>query len=270
MTDTIDLAAYLARIGFSGTPAPDLATLSAIQALHPLAIAFESLDPLLGRPVSLDLADLQAKIVSGRRGGYCFEKNALFVAALEQIGFKVQRLAGRVRWNMPPETPPTPRSHMLLKVELPEGPFIADVAFGGQVHTAPLRLAPGEAQVTSHGQFRIVTFEDGYQMEALAGEDWRAAYRFNLEPAMKADYETANWYTSTHPRSIFRNNLILAIVDKTARHTVLNRVYTRWDVAGGQETRPLETPADLAALLDGVFGIEPPAPVAEIFERLAV
>ena len=105
MSETFDLDAYFGRIGYAGPRAADMATLQAIQALHPAAIAFENLDPLLGRPVRLDLASIQQKLIGTRRGGYCFEQNTLLAAALEALGFKVTRLAARVRWMLPPERP---------------------------------------------------------------------------------------------------------------------------------------------------------------------
>ena len=71
-------------------------TLRALHALHPAAIPFENFDPLLGRPVLLDLAALQDKLVRRKRGGYCFEHNTLFRAALEGLGFTVTSLASRV------------------------------------------------------------------------------------------------------------------------------------------------------------------------------
>src|SRR5260221_10485109 len=116
MSDAFDLDAYLTRIGFTGAPQADLATLTSIHALQPAAIPFENLDPLLGRPVTLDLAGLQAKLVQGRRGGYCFELNSLLAVALEALGFSVIRLAARVRWRAPPERPVGARTHMLLRV----------------------------------------------------------------------------------------------------------------------------------------------------------
>ncbi len=98
------LNSYLARIGLRGTVEPNFPTLSAIHAAHVDAIPFEGLDPLLRRPVKLDIASLQEKLVESRRGGYCFEQNLLFKAALEAIGFKVTGLSGRVRWMSPPDS----------------------------------------------------------------------------------------------------------------------------------------------------------------------
>jgi N-hydroxyarylamine O-acetyltransferase len=91
------------RINSAGRFAPatsglgPLATPGGWHQAHVGAIPFENLDILLGRPVVLEIDALQAKLVSGRRGGYCFEQNTLFRAALERIGFRVTALAARVR-----------------------------------------------------------------------------------------------------------------------------------------------------------------------------
>src|ERR1041385_8729299 len=106
MSGDFRLEHYLVRIGFHGTPKPDLATLTAIHAAQVDAICFDGLDPLLGRlPVRLDLASLQQKLVDSRRGGYCHEQNVLLKAALGAIGFKVSAHGGRVRWMSPPDAP---------------------------------------------------------------------------------------------------------------------------------------------------------------------
>ena len=98
----IDLDAYCARIGYDGPREATLESLRALHNLHPQAIPFENLDPLLKRPVKLDAASLQAKLVEGGRGGYCFEHNSLFAHVLRALGFKVQEATARVRWSVPP------------------------------------------------------------------------------------------------------------------------------------------------------------------------
>ena len=136
----MDLGAYFTRIGFNGARAPTLATLRALHLAHAQSIAFENLNPLLGWRVALDLASLEEKLVRSRRGGYCYEQNALLAAALRELGFSVTGLAARVLWNVA-EDAIRMRSHMLLKVDIDGEPHIADVGFGGLSLTGPLRLA---------------------------------------------------------------------------------------------------------------------------------
>ncbi len=145
--DELDLDAYLGRTGARAPLAPSAEALADLQQAHVGAVPFENLDILLGRPIALDLESLQAKLVTARRGGYCFEQNTLFQAALETMGFEVTALAARVRVGA---TGIRARTHMLLRVDLPEGPFVADVGFGadGPVRSLPLR---GRTESTGSG-----------------------------------------------------------------------------------------------------------------------
>ena len=109
-----DLDAYFARIGYAGPRAPTLPVLAALHRLHPAAIPFEAIDVLLGRPISLAPADIFAKLVTGGRGGYCFEQNGLFRLALTALGFGVTPLIAR-SWYGRPLDQPRPRTHMALR-----------------------------------------------------------------------------------------------------------------------------------------------------------
>jgi len=126
MNETIDVSAYFKRIAYQGSHAPTLETLRALHALHAAAIAFENLDPLLKRRIHLDAGSLERKLVTEKRGGYCFEQNGLFAAALRSLGFDVTGLAAHVYIKQTPGR--IRRSHMLLLIELPEGRYIADCA----------------------------------------------------------------------------------------------------------------------------------------------
>jgi N-hydroxyarylamine O-acetyltransferase len=103
----LDLDAYFGRIGWTGSRAPTLDVLSGLCLRHTASVPFENLEILLGRPIELDLASLQEKLVARRRGGYCFEQNALFQAVLVALGFRVTPLSGRVRLGVAPEVPRT-------------------------------------------------------------------------------------------------------------------------------------------------------------------
>src|SRR5579864_8293523 len=154
----IDIDAYLARIGYGGEREPNRTTLNELHWRHVSAIPFENLDVLRQRPIRLDLASLQQKLVHARRGGYCFEHNSLFLAVLQALGYRVMPLLGRGLWRNRnrPDLPPAPRTHMLLRVDLPEGSYLADVGYGGAGYPYPLRLSPGLVQSSSHGTYRVV------------------------------------------------------------------------------------------------------------------
>ena len=266
----VDLDAYFRRIGYAGDRAPTLATLRTIHRLHPMAIPFEGLDPFTGRTPALDIASLQAKMLHSRRGGYCFEQNGLLQAVLEALDYRLSTLIGRVVWMRPEGLPMPAPSHMGLRVELPEGVFLVDAAFGGNTMTGPIRLEPHLEQDTPHGKVRLIPHDDGYESQALLGGEWRSTYIMSLTPKYAADFELSNWWTATHPTSIFVNNLIVTGVGEGERRALLNRNLTRRPLEGPPESRRIEDAADLTQVLDEVFGIEPPTPVASFFERIPV
>ncbi|MGD0130822.1 MAG: arylamine N-acetyltransferase [Bryobacteraceae bacterium] len=257
MSSIFDLDAYLDRIGYRGPHSATLDTLEAVHALHPAAIPFENLNPLMGWPVALDIDSLQAKMVLGGRGGWCFEHNALLRHALEALGFSVTNLAARVIWNVPPGSPVGARSHMLLLVDVNGLPYISDVGFGGNVLTAPLRLEPHVAQPTPHEPHRLLPLENGLVLEASVGGEWKPFYRFTLEPQFPADYEVSNWYLCQHPSSFFRHTLIAARVNPEGRYALLNNALAIHRKSGA-EKRNLPDVAALRSCLETDFGLRLP------------
>ena len=270
MSEGFALDAYLVRIGHTGPIAADLATLSALHAAHVASIPFESLNPLLRLPVELDIAALQHKLIHSRRGGYCFEQTTVFKAALDSIGFSVTALIGRVRWMFPPEAPLGPRTHMLLKVDLPEGPYLADVGFGVCLLDVPMPLVAGREHATAMGKFRLTEADGLFALEILQPAGWRVGYVFDLVPQLPADQMLGNWFTATHPTAIFARMLIMERVTQTQRLKLVNR---RFIVEGrdGQviSERELASADELGEVMEEVFGVTPPVPVAEIFVRIA-
>jgi N-hydroxyarylamine O-acetyltransferase len=258
-----DLDAYLARVGHAGDRAPTLDTLRAVHLAHAQSIPFENLDPLLRRPVPLDAEALQAKLVRGGRGGWCFEQNGLFRHALAAMGFRATPLVGRVLWNttLAPGAV-TSRTHMVLLVHLDEGDYVADVGFGGVTLTTPLRLVPHDAQPTTHEPFRLEPLDgsDGRELvlQVHVRDEWRPLYRFDLQPQHTLDYELASWYLCTHPRSQFLSNLIAARTGPGVRRGLRNNVLTTHHVGGASESRTLGSAAEIRDALETTFGITLP------------
>ncbi len=113
----MNLDDYLERTRHEKTTAADLQTLRSIVFAHATLIPFESLDPLAGVTVSLDPNAIFDKLVRRRRGGYCFEQNALLAWALRKVGFDVAELSARVWYNTPAGITP-PRTHIFLAVTI--------------------------------------------------------------------------------------------------------------------------------------------------------
>ncbi|PKP76543.1 MAG: arylamine N-acetyltransferase [Alphaproteobacteria bacterium HGW-Alphaproteobacteria-3] len=250
----IDLDAYFKRIGYDGSREPTLQTLKAIHYAQAVSIPFENLDVLAKRPILLDLAALQKKLVTEKRGGYCFEVNGLFAAVLRELGFDITTLIGRVRW-MAPEEIDTARSHMLMLVELPQGTYLADAGFGGLTMTGPIRFETGIEQETPHEPRRLLTHDHGFELQAKIAGGWVPVYRFTLEPHRRTDYEVASWYTATHPSSIFVQFLIAGRPQAGKWLSLFNREFKIRGLDGKAETRVLDSADEIAEVLDSYFGI---------------
>jgi len=255
----IDLEAYLARVGYTGSRAPDFATLAEIHACHAGTIPFENLDILLGRLIPTDLPSIERKLVGDRRGGYCFEQNALLGAALRQLGFAVTPLIGRVRWRIPDDVP-TPLVHQLLRVETSDaGPCLADVGFGSMSLRRPLRLEYDTPQQGCLEPRRLVRRGALVAHQARIGDNWGDVYTFTLEPVPAVDLELGNWYTCAHPQSAFRHNLRASLTLEDRRHTLLNRELTVRHADGRVDRREIADPDELLAVLAEYFGLRFPA-----------
>ena len=267
----IDFDAYFRRIAYTGPHEPTLDALSAICAGHTAAIPFENLDSLLGRAPLLVPAALQAKLVDQKRGGYCYEQNALLRLVLLELGMRVTSLAGWVVWMAAPGAPVRARSHMLLKVALPAAPddaFLVDVGFGGHLLGAPLRFVPGLVQRTPGGTERIVRDAEVFSLEAELPAGWTPVYRFTPETYRPVDYEPLNWFTATHPGSVFRHNLRLERLTPQLRAGLLNDKLTLRPIDGPARTRRIGSAAELAQVLAEVFDLVPPLSPGELFERI--
>ncbi|MGF6932885.1 N-hydroxyarylamine O-acetyltransferase [Paraburkholderia sp. UCT70] len=271
MSHTINLEDYFARIGYQGPRAATLDVLRAIHRLHPAAIPFENLNPLTGRPVRLELEAVERKLVTEKRGGYCFEQNILFANVLMQLGFKVTPMLARVVWGRDPGTI-SPRTHMVLRVDIDGDEWIADVGFGAVMLTAPLRLTAGLAQPIPLGTFRLADAgRDTVYLEVLApDESWTRVYHVDLRAVEWIDYETSNWYTSTSPDSKFVHNLLACRVLPELRLALFNDQFNERDARGQiVNERRLASAAELADCLRERFGLNlEDIDIADVFERV--
>jgi len=254
-----DLDAYFARIGYPGPQEPTLPVLHALTAAHARSIPFENLDVLLGRSISLETEAIFQKLVHDRRGGYCFEQNGLLLHVLGALGFQVTPLSARVRLDRPRDFTP-PRTHMFLRVELDGESWLTDVGIGGVSLTSAIRLAPEVGQETPHEPRRLVREGGRLFHQVRFGTEWNDVCEFTLEEMPLVDRELANWYTSAHPQSHFKNRLLVARAMPDGRRvTVLNREFSVRERDGRAETRNLASGDELLEVMATHFGLNFPA-----------
>ena len=260
---TMDLDAYLRRIGHGGPVAVDAATLIALHRAHLLTVPFENLDIGRGEPIVLDLARHYAKIVVQRRGGFCYEQNALFAWALDAIGFRTSALAAGVWANRDGvEDFGDPTSHRLIRVDLDE-PWIADVGFGENFR-APLRLVDGLLQRQALRAYRLARTNDaGHTVWTLSSCDpqgtWTPSYRFADLPRATADFARMCRFHQTSPRSPFTQKRLCSLALPDGGRLSLSG--DEWIVTtpdGARRIEPVRDDQHAADLLRQSFGIVMP------------
>ncbi len=253
----MDVQAYLDRVGFKGAPRPDLATLRALHRGHALSISYENLDVQLGRPTTPDPLAAFDKIVHRRRGGWCYEMNGVLGAVLSEIGFKVTRLAGGVARTLRGDA--AIGNHLVLLVELDDGPWIADVGFGdGPRDPYPLQ----EGSIVSDGYV--------YELARVDADWWRLTnhplggapnFDFTLEPADPAHLAAKCHELQTSPASIFVMTAIAQRHMGDEIRLLRGRAFRRLRL-DRQENLLLDSAADFVALLRREFELDVPEAAA--------
>ena len=203
----MDVEKYLERIGYRGGREPSAANLAALVKAHRLAVPYETLDPWRGRHVTLATEELFDKIVTRRRGGYCFELNGLFAWLLRELGYNVREHFGR--WLMGEEQPVPMFSHRIVCVALPDGRNqIADVGIGLPLMLSPIDFAFDVPQMHGGRAYRVVRDPVlRVVVEMRRGTNWDRLFSFDTEPRLPIDFEHAHWWCQTHPDSSFLSKL---------------------------------------------------------------
>ncbi len=253
MTDEANLDAYLRRINYAGSIAPTLETLQAIHRLHPTAIPFENLDPLMELPVRLQLSDIEQKLLIERRGGYCLEHNLLLKAVLESMDYTVTAVAAGVLWGHEPGYEPLQTSHIALIVDVGGVTWLTDVGFGGPVMTGPIRLRADLEQETPLGRYRLSGGYPKWRLEGEVGGQWRPMYEFTTSPMSEDDLVAMNDYAMRR----HRDNLVVARIDGNKRLALSNARFNTHE-NGETTTRMLTNLLEIRDVLTNVFGIQLP------------
>jgi N-hydroxyarylamine O-acetyltransferase len=248
---------YAARLGVAPAFDATAATLHRLHAAHRRRFLFENLTIQAGGAISVALGDLERKFLGEGRGGYCFEHNTLFAAALRDCGFDVTVFLGRVRRG-PPEL--QARTHMVLRVATAESPevWLADVGFGALGLLEPIPLRDGASAEQLGLRYRLRR-ERAWILSARDAAQEIDLYEFLDEPQLPIDVVVANHYTSTHPESIFRRSLTIQAVkpERGERLVLRGDTIDRW-VDGVMQEEHFD-PARLREVARDLFGVDVPA-----------
>jgi N-hydroxyarylamine O-acetyltransferase len=249
--NALDIPAYLERIGYTGPLDVSAATLRALHLQHLYTVPFENLDIHLGRRLSLEDAALFDKIVTRRRGGFCYESNGLFCGLLRKLGFRVTMLSAEVARQAGGFSPGF--DHLALRVDLAE-PWLADVGFGNGFRL-PLRLDDAADQPQGNSTYLIIQDSD-YRilLRRDNGGDWTPQYRFTLRPHTLAEFAERCHYHQTSAESHFTQGRICTLATPEGRVTLSGMRLILTTPAGRTET-DLAGEAEYAAALRERFGV---------------
>jgi N-hydroxyarylamine O-acetyltransferase len=248
----MNLKSYLNRIHYFKDPKVNIQSLFEIQTNQLLHIPFENLDCFNNLPISINLKNIEEKILDRKRGGYCFELNILFLEVIKEIGFKARPLLCRSMWR---GNTINSKTHIAILVEVENKSYICDVGFGGPGFFSPLMFEVNQEFEQAIGTFKFVTDEvHGFILQKKINDSWLNVYAFNLDHVFENDLIMSNYYTSNFEESFFRKNLVASLFSENGRKTLMNKTFSRV-VSGIVQTKELENEEEVWRILEEEFSI---------------
>lgn len=247
------LSLYFNRLGLPLMLSPNLLTLNVLQSAHIANLSFQNLSAILNEPISLDIQDIFEKVIVQQRGGYCYELNLLFAHLLQQLGFGVRLLTGKIIPHNQTENQQT-RTHLLLEVNSDNKAYLVDVGFGGCAPNIPILLTSRKPHVTPQGTFCLEEYNQYLILKIQIGSERRTIYQFDLSEQFYPDLEVGNWYAATHPESPFRKHLIVSRITQNGEHHMLfNHRYNLYHPYLPHQYEELDNADDILAILHKRF-----------------
>ncbi|HEY2033110.1 MAG TPA: arylamine N-acetyltransferase [Rhizomicrobium sp.] len=249
----MNVDAYLRRIGLNERPPATSAGLTAVHHAHLLAIPYENIDVQLHRPVTIERPAIYEKIVERGRGGWCYEMNGILGWALGELGFNVTRATGSVMREVSGDA--SNGNHLVLRVELPEGLYLADVGFGDGPRD-PIKIAAGAFR-SSGFDFSLRRVDDRWWRLNNDPRGGAPSFDFNLDLADESVLADKCAFLQTAPISPFVQNLV---VQRHVPHglEILRGRTLRTVRADGISERVIANADELVATLKTVFALDIP------------
>ena len=218
IASNFSLKNYLNRINYAGKIQADLKTLNALMSHQLQSVPFENTEVQAGRIPSLVLEDIYTKIVTDKRGGYCYEVNGLFAMALSAIGFEWYFIGARPMFYPSRR----PKTHMVIVVILDGESYLCDTGFGGYGLREPLKVVETLAAEQNGDQFRLAFIDEEFVLSSLVNEEWMPQYGFALSQQEWIEFSLANYFNATHPETIFTQKKLAIIQTPTGRKILVD------------------------------------------------
>jgi len=210
---------YLNRINYTGTLSPTIENLYQLQKVHLLNIPFENLDIHYGHPINLSLSKFYGKIVTKRRGGFCYELNGLFNSLLKVLGYNSKIISAKV-YDDKKNSFGREYDHLAILVALDKAEYLVDVGFG-EFTMNPLKIVLGYINEDPRGDFIIDQFENGYFGVCNLNNNAKTAqYIFKKEARKLSEFSGMCNYHQTSPDSHFTQKKLISKLTETGRITL--------------------------------------------------
>jgi len=210
---------YLNHIQINSIEEPDYPFLEKLMNHHLLSIPFENLSVRKGKTINLEESALFNKIITQKRGGFCYELNGLFKWLLSNLGYLVSLVSAEVYCSTDNTFSPG-FDHMVLLVHL-ENTYVVDVGFG-DAFRKPISLKNGICEDVS-GKYRVFPqnpSQNSYVIQKQEAGNWQAIYRFTDTPQEMIDFNEMCRYNSTSPNSHFTQKTICTLAQSNGRITL--------------------------------------------------
>lgn len=246
------LDSYLKRIGHPRPVTADIETLHSLTAAHIRTIPFENIDVQLQRPLSRDPNVIFDKIVTRRRGGWCYEQNGLLSWALTELGFGVTQFAGGVMRQSAGDF--ALGNHLGLIVHMEED-WLVDAGFGGSL-SSPVKLEEGQHRQPPYTISLKKTDDDYWRFEEDSGGA-PFAFDFKSVAADQALLDSKLQWLRSEPQSPFVQNLVVQQRQGDIHMTLRGRVVTTLS-SGGKQQEMIDSPEQLVECIRDVFDLDVP------------
>ena len=252
---------YLKRINYNGDLVVNYDTLSRLMYCHFTSVPYENLDILNLIPLSLEIPDVYDKIVSRKRGGYCFELNALFNWLLNELGFQTESYLSRFLINESTNKIPI-RRHRVMKTVIEGKAYIADVGVGVEVPLYPLELIENKETEIRGIVYRFRKNELlGWVLQSRNYKknesDWKDIYGFTEEIQYEIDFVQPNFWCQYSPDSPLNRQNKIALRTETGKYAIDGYIFRIYDTSDSQLsiTEKMIEPYELKGILIDYFGI---------------
>jgi N-hydroxyarylamine O-acetyltransferase len=240
---------YLARFSGTQNKKVSISNLAELQRLHMQHIPFENLDVIRRIPIYLNLQNIYEKIVSRKRGGFCYELNGLFNWLLVELGYDAHLISATVR--RPTGEWAKADTHAAIIVQL-EQSYLIDVGFGDSTYV-PIPLN-GEERTDISGSYRIIQRLDySFNLERTDKSGTKTLYNFDLDPKELVDFHEGCVFNQVAKESSFTHSDIVTCATPTGRITLSDQTITVTE--NSSQTKTIISIEEKALVLKNTFGI---------------